>query len=254
MERGIACSICLATFEGIEDLISHLRIHQAQEAQATSSHQYIPNGNFENNDAFSDTTEDDSPSQSSGKNQSSSGSSFISRHIRIEYDQTISTGEPADSFAISCEEEHPDQRIGRKKKPYKCKFCLKMFRRLENVRVHQRIHTGEKPFQCTICHKYFAQRQHITGHIKRAHLDERNYPCSSCDKKFRCRQDLDRHEMIHSGVKPYGCEFCDKKFIQQHAAKRHEQTHINPKKKGAPTLYARNLKAGIIDEDGEPRR
>ena len=62
---------------------------------------------------------------------------------------------------------------------YACKFCTKIFSKIEEVVVHERVHMGEKPLSCKFCDKTFTQLS---------------------NKK--------RHEMLHTGQNPHSCQIC----------------------------------------------
>ena len=49
-----------------------------------------------------------------------------------------------------------------------------------------------------------------------------NGQCKFCVKRFPTRQRLERHERIHTGVRPYSCHVCGKAFTQ----KEHCNYHI----------------------------
>ena len=53
----------------------------------------------------------------------------------------------------------------------------------------------------------------------------RCFPCPDCGKSFPRKSELERHYMIHSGVKPYKCQFCDQSFRQRPHIKRHLYVH-----------------------------
>ena len=44
-------------------------------------------------------------------------------------------------------------------------------------------------------------------------------------KNLRNLKDVQKHELIHSGVKPYKCSYCAKGFINTDKVKRHEVIH-----------------------------
>ena len=46
--------------------------------------------------------------------------------------------------------------------------------------------------------------------------------CRYCGKGFATKQRLERHERIHTGVRPYVCEICSKAFTQ----KEHKNYHL----------------------------
>ncbi|CAH8478906.1 unnamed protein product [Schistosoma turkestanicum] len=47
------------------------------------------------------------------------------------------------------------------------------------------------------------------------------YRCRYCGKTFNRKFCRERHERLHTGVKPYSCELCDEKFIRLEDKKRH---------------------------------
>ncbi|CAL8101282.1 unnamed protein product [Calicophoron daubneyi] len=47
------------------------------------------------------------------------------------------------------------------------------------------------------------------------------YRCRYCGKTFNRKFCRERHERLHTGVKPYTCEICDEKFIRLEDKKRH---------------------------------
>ncbi|VDQ06844.1 unnamed protein product [Trichobilharzia regenti] len=47
------------------------------------------------------------------------------------------------------------------------------------------------------------------------------YRCRYCGKTFNRKFCRERHERLHTGVKPYSCEICDEKFIRLEDKKRH---------------------------------
>ncbi|KAA3677437.1 uncharacterized protein DEA37_0011264 [Paragonimus westermani] len=49
----------------------------------------------------------------------------------------------------------------------------------------------------------------------------RVYRCRYCGKSFNRKFCRERHERLHTGVKPYTCEICDEKFIRLEDKKRH---------------------------------
>lgn len=49
--------------------------------------------------------------------------------------------------------------------------------------------------------------------------------CRVCKKKFKRGCDLNRHEKIHTGVKPYSCPTCDRRFIGKKYVEVHMRLH-----------------------------
>nr|KAF6395973.1 ZFP41 zinc finger protein [Molossus molossus] len=68
------------------------------------------------------------------------------------------------------------RKPARRKKPYECSECGRIFKHKTDHIRHQRVHTGEKPFQC-----------------------------DQCGKTFRHSSDVTKHQRIHTGEKPFKC-------------------------------------------------
>ena len=51
---------------------------------------------------------------------------------------------------------------------------------------------------------------------------EYTYTCAICGKGFHFPSHMERHNRIHSGIKPFACKFCGRRF----ATKGNMQSHI----------------------------
>lgn len=51
------------------------------------------------------------------------------------------------------------------------------------------------------------------------------FGCETCGKRFRKRYDLQRHNMIHTGIKPFSCRICKRSFRQKPHLKSHMMIH-----------------------------
>ena len=53
------------------------------------------------------------------------------------------------------------------------------------------------------------------------------YKCKTCGKGFNFPSHLERHNRIHTGIKPYACEFCDRRCTTKANLQSHLMTHYN---------------------------
>eukprot|EP00057_Strongylocentrotus_purpuratus_P035026 XP_797466.3 PREDICTED: uncharacterized protein LOC592869 isoform X1 [Strongylocentrotus purpuratus] len=114
-----------------------------------------------------------------------------------------------------------------------CKQCGKMIRS-SYIKIHEISHLDIKEsdyVQCPECPSRFKHRIFLKGHIKKFHFKKalRDLQCSTCGKIFKSWQQLQRHSLIHSGLKPYSCSMCDRSFIQKNSLKIHMRQHTGDK-------------------------
>jgi len=80
-------------------------------------------------------------------------------------------------------------------------------------------------FKCKICGEFLKSKRYLVAHIQ-SHYGG-GYKCDypGCTAIFRENAKLNRHKLVHTGVKAFKCEFCQQTFSLRHNLKMHEKTH-----------------------------
>lgn len=93
-------------------------------------------------------------------------------------------------------------------------------------------------YPCTHCSKVFGDSRSLQRHML-IHIGLRQYRCPVCNKAFMLNGDLTRHIRIHSGERPYACEICGRRFTLKGNLMQHFRTHT-PEKQYACTICEKN--------------
>ncbi|KAM5281000.1 PR domain zinc finger protein 15 isoform 2-T2 [Ctenodactylus gundi] len=139
-------------------------------------------------------------------------------------------------IGISSEEneDNSDESADSEPHKYSCKRCQLTFGRgKEYLRHIMEVHK-EKGYGCSICHRRFALKATYHAHmvIHRENLPDPNvqkyiHPCEICGRIFNSIGNLERHKLIHTGVKSHACEQCGKSFARKDMLKEHMRVHDN---------------------------
>ncbi|XP_056415696.1 PR domain zinc finger protein 15 isoform X3 [Hyla sarda] len=117
---------------------------------------------------------------------------------------------------------------------YSCKRCQISFARGKEYLKHIMDVHAENGYDCSICHRRFALKATYHAHmvIHRENLPDPEvqkyiHPCEVCGRIFNSIGNLERHKLIHSGVKSHGCDQCGKSFARKDMLKEHMRVHDN---------------------------
>ena len=108
-------------------------------------------------------------------------------------------------------------------KPYKCKFCPKLFSCSQRLEVHTKWHL-KNPFQCQFCEHNFETAHGLTKHIQ-THTDIDLLGCDHCNKP----QKWYSFNYTRKNPKRYSCESCGRCFSLQSVLVTHLRWHIQQK-------------------------
>ncbi|XP_038129792.1 PR domain zinc finger protein 15-like, partial [Cyprinodon tularosa] len=115
---------------------------------------------------------------------------------------------------------------------YNCKKCQLSFARGKDYLKHIMEQHKEKGHSCGICNRHFALKATYNAHlvIHREQLPDPAvqkyiHPCEMCGRIFNSIGNLERHKIIHTGVKSHGCDKCGKSFARKDMLKEHLRVH-----------------------------
>ncbi|XP_042281663.1 zinc finger protein 142 [Thunnus maccoyii] len=192
----VKCTTCQESFETVENLEIHQRIHLAHQCQlcpfATKTRQ------------------------------------LLAQHLLNEHEEGSPQDKPlkCSSCQFSCQhqlvlEQHLRSHGG--KRLYKCTDCKYSTRNKQKITWHIRIHTGEKPYSCEQCSYTCTDPSRLKLHM-RVHQEEKKYLCPECGYKCKWATQLKYHMTKHTGEKPYACEECDYRTNRADALRAHRDT------------------------------
>ncbi|XP_012683088.2 PR domain zinc finger protein 15 isoform X2 [Clupea harengus] len=136
-----------------------------------------------------------------------------------------------DSDEQSDEEDGKDDPEHHK---YTCKKCQVTFAKGRDYLRHIMDLHKEWGYGCGICNRRFALKATYNAHlvIHREQLPDPAvqryiHPCEMCGRIFNSIGNLERHRIIHTGVKSHACEQCGKSFARKDMLKEHLRVHDN---------------------------
>ncbi|XP_040278971.1 PR domain zinc finger protein 15 isoform X2 [Bufo bufo] len=160
-------------------------------------------------------------------------------HIHIHFkDIALMNDQQREEFigkiGISSEDndDNSDGSVDSEPHKYSCKRCQISFARGKEYLKHIMDVHAENGYDCSICHRQFALKATYHAHmvIHRENLPDPEvqkyiHPCEVCGRIFNSIGNLERHKLIHSGVKSHGCEQCGKSFARKDMLKEHMRVH-----------------------------
>ncbi|XP_047464019.1 PR domain zinc finger protein 15 isoform X2 [Mugil cephalus] len=115
---------------------------------------------------------------------------------------------------------------------YNCKKCQLSFAKGKEYLKHIMEQHKEGGYNCEICNRRFALKATYNAHlvIHREQLRDPSvqkyiHPCEICGRIFNSIGNLERHKIIHTGVKSHGCDMCGKSFARKDMLKEHLRVH-----------------------------
>lgn len=114
-----------------------------------------------------------------------------------------------------------------------CSDCGKAFFKAFSLRVHYLTFHDDGPKEkCPHCQKLVsvaAMKYHLSHHKT---VKSRDHICHECAKSFKSRATLNRHLIIHTGLKPFECVECSSSFNQKATLNTHIRlVHMKLKRK-----------------------
>uniref|UniRef100_A0A8C4ZEC1 PR/SET domain 15 n=1 Tax=Gadus morhua TaxID=8049 RepID=A0A8C4ZEC1_GADMO len=138
-------------------------------------------------------------------------------------------GISADDSDDSDEDEDDDEPEHHK---YNCKKCQLSFAKGRDYLKHIMEQHKERGYGCAICNRRFALKATYNAHlvIHREQLPDPAvqkyiHPCEICGRIFNSIGNLERHKIIHTGVKSHACNQCSKSFARKDMLKEHLRVH-----------------------------
>ncbi|XP_041658203.1 PR domain zinc finger protein 15 [Cheilinus undulatus] len=115
---------------------------------------------------------------------------------------------------------------------YNCKKCQLSFAKGKEYLKHIMEQHKERGYGCGICNRRFALKATYNAHlvIHREQLPDPAvqkyiHPCEICGRIFNSIGNLERHKIIHTGVKSHSCDKCNKSFARKDMLKEHLRVH-----------------------------
>ncbi|KAM6911820.1 PR domain zinc finger protein 15 [Lycodopsis pacificus] len=144
----------------------------------------------------------------------------------------ISAGDSDETDEDDDDEEEEEEEDDPEHHKYNCKKCQLSFAKGKEYLRHILEQHKERGYGCAICNRRFALKATYNAHlvIHREQLPDPAvqkyiHPCEICGRIFNSIGNLERHKIIHTGVKSHGCDKCGKSFARKDMLKEHLRVH-----------------------------
>ncbi|ODM98813.1 Zinc finger and BTB domain-containing protein 14 [Orchesella cincta] len=126
----------------------------------------------------------------------------------------------------------PELALRKYREPLACDYCGKQFWNNSSLKQHTSFHRPHRPYQCnhSDCQKAYKTRSELNRHLV-VHAGVKNYVCTQCGKTFLRKQYLKTHLLRHEESLIWSCNLCSKIFVTQHDLEKHKVSyHKNGKR------------------------
>ncbi|KAI5640655.1 zinc-finger double domain-containing protein [Phthorimaea operculella] len=134
-------------------------------------------------------------------------------------------------------------------KRYACDLCGKVLNHPSSVVYHKEAEHANQRYVCNTCGKSFKHKQLLQRH-QLVHSQVRPYTCKveTCNASFKTKANLINHQLLHSGVKKFSCEICKHKFAHKTSLTLHMRWHTGSKPYGCKVCGKSFSQKGNLSE------
>ncbi|XP_026749312.2 PR domain zinc finger protein 5-like [Galleria mellonella] len=233
---NLACNTCSETCKDLQELKTHLQIHNIKFGVDTERHLLIPyklEGDLKCTICAQNFNTFTRLAVHMNKHFMNNvceicGVSYINRlslrtHVNSMHREKKCTLCPATFLTNYSKVKHMKKSHDTGASKRYCLLCNKTFRYTYMLLEHRiQEHGAQRQiYECTECGKTFYAQQNLKTHIRCVHIKERNYPCSICFRRFFTKCDQRRHERSHEDVRSFSCGYCEGRFKSKDSLRRH---------------------------------